>query len=150
LRIGDDDIQARGPCPCIPTPTPTGQAVALDILERTLEDLVTKRGRTKGNPTLNDTAAAIGAGLGRVAARLAAWQKQRAILAAEIQALATRVQALVGDAAEATGRGFAAARAASSRGGRPKGYKVSPATRAKLRAAWKRRKAAASRSAKDS
>ena len=28
------------------------------------------------------------------------------------------------------------------RGGRPKGYKASPATRAKLRAAWKARKAA--------
>jgi hypothetical protein len=77
-----------------------------------------------------------------VAARLAAWQKQRAVLAAEIQELAKRAQALVGDAAEATGRGFATARAASSKGGRPKGYKVSPATRAKLRAAWKRRKAA--------
>lgn len=33
-------------------------------------------------------------------------------------------------------------RAPKNRGGRPKGYKMSAATRAKLRAAWKRRKAA--------
>lgn len=32
---------------------------------------------------------------------------------------------------------------AKRKGGRPKGYKTSTATRAKLRAAWKRRKAAA-------
>jgi hypothetical protein len=36
-----------------------------------------------------------------------------------------------------------AAKAGRGSGGRPKGYKVSAATRAKLRAAWKRRKASA-------
>ena len=109
----------------------------------TLEDLVEKRGRRGGNQTLNVTAETIGAALGSLAARLNNWKEQRAALAIEIQSLARSAQAMLDDVAVAAGRGVGAAKAAANKGGRPKGYKMSAATKAKLRAAWKPRKAAA-------
>jgi hypothetical protein len=50
-------------------------------------------------------------------------------------------------AAADSGRTFAAA-LGQRRGGRPKGYKMSEATKRKLRAAWRRRKAASAASKK--
>jgi hypothetical protein len=69
--------------------------------------------------------------------RVDAWKKQRAVLAAEIQSIVLEGQKILtelSDAPVSTGPG--------KRGGRPKGYRASPATREKLRAAWRRRKAA--------
>jgi hypothetical protein len=111
--------------------------------EATLEDLVAKQVRDRGNAALNETAETIGAALGRLAARLSAWKDERATLAADIQVLAQKAQAMLDDVGTAAGRGVAAATKAANKGGRPKGYKMSEATKAKLRAAWKRRKAQA-------
>jgi hypothetical protein len=69
-------------------------------------------------------------------------------LNARRDAVMRRIQALVATmVGEAPGGAPHARRSTRSvrlrKGGRPKGFKVSAATRAKLRAAWKRRKAAA-------
>lgn len=71
-----------------------------------------------------------------------------------IESYVSAVQSL-SHAAEALGleidirpKGQPAAESRARRGGRPKGYKTSPATRAKLRAAWTRRKALALKTAK--
>ena len=82
-----------------------------------------------------------GAALGQVAAKLDTWKKQRGEIAAEIYQLLDAAKALLGDL------GDTASAAARNKGGRPKGYKMSEDTRRKLRAAWKRRKAA--KAAKD-
>ena len=96
-----------------------------------------------GSKQLNATAESIGSALGRVAAKLDAWKRQRAELAADIQDVLQSAQGMLsdlGDAAEK--RASALMRSASPKGGRPRGYKMSEATKRKLRAAWKRRKAA--------
>jgi len=89
----------------------------------------------------------IGAALGSVADRIDAWKAQRDVLAAEVNALAKAAQAmmttLVEGKTDETNRFLASARAPRNKGGRLKGYKMSAATKAKLRAAWKKRKAAA-------
>lgn len=92
----------------------------------------------------------LGAAFGRVAARLDAWKKQRSEIVAEIHHLAASAQTMLGELGETTTE--AIGRIRQSRGGRPKGYKTSEATKRKLRAAWKRRKAreAASSSGKPS
>jgi hypothetical protein len=87
-------------------------------------------------------ASTIGAALGQVAAQLNKWKQQRADITAEVQQLLTHGRQLLADLGHESPE-TAAARA--RRGGRPRGYKTSPATRAKLRAAWARRKAAAAR-----
>jgi hypothetical protein len=93
----------------------------------------------------NGTAESIGAALGHVAARLDAWKQQRAEIATEIQKVLHSAQGMLGELGGAAGTGASALlRPASSRkGGRPKGYVMSEETKRKLRAAWKRRKAAA-------
>lgn len=101
--------------------------------------------RTRRNSReLTATAENIGAALGRVAARFDAWKQQREEIAADIQKILHSAQGLLGEI------GVAGKRAAQftyvapkNKGGRPKGYKMSEATKRKLRAAWKRRKAAA-------
>jgi hypothetical protein len=88
---------------------------------------------------MNQAAETIGAALGHVAARLDAWKKERDAIAGDVRRMVTSAQSMLSDLGET-------ARAASERvvrrGGRQRGYKASAATRAKLRAAWKRRKAA--------
>ncbi len=84
----------------------------------------------------------IGSALGQLANRVDAWKKQRDQLISEGERLAALaagyLQELRGDgAATKTGR----KRAAKGKGGRPRGMKMSEETKAKLRAAWKRRKA---------
>lgn len=83
----------------------------------------------------------IGTALGRLANRVDEWKRQRAELIAEGERLASvaldYVRELRGQQAGApTPEG-------RRRGGRPRGMKLSEETRAKLRAAWKRRKAQA-------
>ena len=90
--------------------------------------------------TMESTAEEIGAALGQVAARLEAWKNDRAAIAADIQALAKSAQGMLSDLGHRAES--AVSRVAGNKGGRPKGYKISAATKAKLRAAWKRRKAA--------
>ena len=80
----------------------------------------------------------IGSALGHLAGRLDALNKQRADIAAELKSAIARGQSLLASL------GVAAEEAPKkNKGGRPKGYKMSDATRAKLRAAWKKRKEAA-------
>ena len=94
---------------------------------------------------LTATAETIGAALGRVAARLDAWKRQRAEIVAELQAIALSAQAMLAS----VGGGRSAATPVprvtrrKNKGGRPKGYKMSEASKRKIRQAWKRRLAAA-------
>jgi hypothetical protein len=81
----------------------------------------------------------IGVALGQLANRIDAWKRQRDELITEGERLAGVALGFVKDL-----RGTNAPAAKPARkGGRPKGMKMSEETRAKLRAAWKRRKAAA-------
>jgi hypothetical protein len=104
---------------------------------------------------MNRSAEDIGRALGRVQARLDAWRRQRDEIAAELRQVVSDGQAMLAElvggvrrrgrrVAAAVGRPRAVARPAAPviKRGRPVGFKVSAATRAKLRAAWRRRKAA--------
>lgn len=84
----------------------------------------------------------IGSALGHLAGRLDALNKQRADIAAELRNAIAKGNSLLAS----LGAGDAPKK---NKGGRPKGYKMSDATRAKLRAAWKRRKEAAGLVAKE-
>ena len=80
--------------------------------------------------------------LTQVTTRLHAWHAERQQIAAEIQHLIDRAHALLEElGGRAPSRPQRPRRPTKGRGGRPKGFTVSGATRAKLRAAWKRRKA---------
>jgi hypothetical protein len=103
-----------------------------------------RKRKPRGSPALNATAETIGTALGHVAARLDAWKQQRTEIAADIQKLLHSARGMLGDLGDVAGKKVTAVRTASAnKGGRPKGYKMSEATKRKLRAAWKRRKAAA-------
>jgi hypothetical protein len=80
----------------------------------------------------------IGTALGQLANRIDAWKRQRDELIAEGERLASAAMGFVRDL---RGTGVPAGRSIR-KGGRPKGMKMSEETKAKLRAAWKRRKAA--------
>ena len=95
--------------------------------------------RRKKHASLTHTAESLGTALGQVAARLDAWKKQRTAIAAEIHQWLDSAKGLLGDLGETAG---AAPVGGKNKGGRPKGYKMSEDTKKKLRAAWKRRKAA--------
>ena len=85
----------------------------------------------------------IGAALGRLANRIDAWKKQRDELIAEGERLIGAASEYVRDLRGERGRRGAGkgARKGKGKGGRPRGMKMSEETKAKLRAAWKRRKA---------
>src|SRR5262245_37574501 len=103
-----------------------------------------KKTTRRGSTQLNATAESLGAALGHVAARLDAWKRQRGEIAADIQKLLHSAQSMLGDLGEAASERASVILQSGPRnkGGRPKGYKMSEATKRKLRAAWKRRKAA--------
>jgi len=85
---------------------------------------------------LLQTANSIGTSLGHFARRVDAWKKQRTELATELESLIRAARAALhelGHGKTKSGR----------RGGRPRGYKTSEETRAKLRDAWKARREAA-------
>jgi hypothetical protein len=95
--------------------------------------------RRKKNGPLTATAQGLGAALGQVAARLDAWKQQRDEITADLNRIVRGGLSMLREL------GTAAAPSAPARkgkGGRPKGYKMSEETKKKLRAAWKRRKAA--------
>jgi hypothetical protein len=97
---------------------------------------VAKRaGNNQVTSTLDSTAQNLGSALGHLANRLDAWKEQRSSLVAEIRRVAETAQAMLGDL------GHAAPVERVRKGGRKPGYTMSEATKAKLRAAWKRRSA---------
>ena len=81
----------------------------------------------------------IGAALGQLANKIDLWKRQRDELISEGERLAGVALGFVRDL---RGTETPAAKPKTRKGGRPKGMKMSEETRAKLRAAWKRRKAA--------
>jgi broad specificity phosphatase PhoE len=102
-----------------------------------------KRVVTTGSNGLNATAETLGTALGRLQARVASLKQERAAIASDLQRLLQSAQTLLADLGHA---GVVAVAPSRRTGGRPKGYKMSEQTKAKLRAAWKRRKAATARS----
>jgi hypothetical protein len=83
--------------------------------------------------------------LSKVSARIDAWRRQRTEIAQDLRAVIAEAQGMLKEmgqdlAASLSGLGDAVRRRT---GGRPKGYRASAETRAKLKAAWARRKAAA-------
>ena len=98
---------------------------------------MSKRRASKRSATA--IAMGVGAALGRVAGRIDRWNSQRADIAKDIRQLITGAQTLLKDVMRAPAPAVPGSR--KGKGGRPKGYKMSEETKAKLRAAWKRRKA---------
>jgi hypothetical protein len=88
---------------------------------------------------LNQTAEQIGSALGQVAGRIDRWKRDQASIAADLRGVLHSLQGMLHELGPAAG-----AAPGRSSGGRPKGFKASPETRAKLRAAWDRRRQAAS------
>jgi hypothetical protein len=88
------------------------------------------------------TAKALGATLDHIGERVAAWRQQHAQIVSEIRLIVDRASKMLADVGEhvVPSRTSTSAPARTRRGGRPKGYRISEATRAKLRAAWARRK----------
>ena len=97
-----------------------------------------KRRRRKGSATA--IAEGLGSALGKIAGRVDAWNSQRGEIAKDLRQLITHAQGVLTDVMRAPAPNVPGTR--KGKGGRPKGYKMSAATKAKLRAAWKRRKAA--------
>jgi len=80
----------------------------------------------------------IGTALGQLANKIDTWKRQRDVLIAEGERLADVALGFVRDL-----RGVGTVARPARKGGRPKGMKMSEETKAKLRAAWKDRKAKA-------
>lgn len=100
----------------------------------------------QGSTSLSEAAKHIGEALGQVAARVDSWKQQRDEIVSEIRQVVKtghRLLAELGHASETPG-----AAVKTSKVGRKRGYKMSEETKAKLRAAWKRRKARAAAEAK--
>jgi hypothetical protein len=104
-----------------------------------------KRQPGRRRKPLEHTAESVGAALGRVAARLDTWKAQRAEIARDIHRIVTAASAMLNELGgePATAPSIPTMPARAGRGGRVRGYKMSDETRAKLRAAWQRRKARA-------
>jgi hypothetical protein len=96
--------------------------------------------RRQGKRSATAFAEGLGAAFGKIAGRIDAWNSQRGDIAKDIQDLITQAQRILKDVMRAPAPVVPGTR--KGKGGRPKGYKMSAATKAKLRAAWKRRKAA--------
>ncbi len=79
--------------------------------------------------------------LEQVSTRLHAWKRERDAISSHIRGIVQKANGLL----EELGNTAAPTAARVRRGGRPKGYRMSDATKAKLRAAWKRRKEAAAK-----
>jgi hypothetical protein len=96
--------------------------------------------RRRRTSSLEKAGETVGRTLGHLAARWAALDRQRTELTAELTRLA---KTIVGGASPARSGPALIKELGRRRGGRPKGFKMSEATKRKLRAAWKRRKAEA-------
>ena len=84
----------------------------------------------------------IGTALGQLANRIDAWKRQRDDLIAEGERLAGVALGFVQDLRGSKTPAPAPKSRPARKGGRPRGMKMSEETKAKLREAWKRRKAA--------
>ena len=86
--------------------------------------------------SVSDSPSNIGVALGELSKKVSNWKESRATIVRELQHFHTIINSMMRelDIAPVTAP-------SSRRGGRPRGYKTSAATRAKLRAAWARRKA---------
>jgi hypothetical protein len=93
-----------------------------------------KRHRNSG---LNLAAATIGKGLGNLAVAYSTWAKQRDVIAGELKNYLTAAQKMLLDMGHQTEVSLSRA----VKRGRRKGYKPSAEARAKMRAAWAKRKA---------
>lgn len=103
-----------------------------------------KKSRKSGPDQMITTVESIGSALGQVAARLDVWKQQRSEIAADIRRILRTGENMLGELGEVAGRhGGKLLRPTSPKGGRPKGYRTSEATKRKLREAWKRRRASA-------
>jgi len=93
-----------------------------------------RKGRSK--PPIDSAAEMIGAALGRVVARLDAWKKDRASLAADIQVLANNTQKMLTSLGHTAEGAFKWTRTDSS----PKSAKTTAATKGRVRAPRKKQK----------
>lgn len=80
----------------------------------------------------------IAATLGELSKKVTSWKEERTAMTRELRRLAEVLNSLLRELGEAGPTLLAAP--GPRRGGRPRGYRTSAATRAKLRAAWRRRK----------
>ncbi len=103
---------------------------------------------TKGNGKLDISAERIGRLLGTVAGHVETWKQQRSAIEAEVRKFVRTSERLLRELGVGEPPAPAVRRRWSrGRPGRPKGYTMSEETKAKLRAAWARRKAAAAKAA---
>lgn len=79
----------------------------------------------------------IAAALGELSKKVTSWKEERAVMTRELRRLAELTGSMLRELGETS---TASSAPAARRGGRPRGYRTSAATRAKLRAAWRRRK----------
>ena len=99
--------------------------------------------KRRGNSTLNHTAEAIGASLGKLARRVDTLKVQRNQLASDIHRLLVSARGMLSHGGVPDDTEFVMPPPSpKNKGGRSRGYKVSAATKAKLRAAWERRRTA--------
>jgi len=98
--------------------------------------------RAQDSSLLTTTAEGIGSALGQIAARVAQWKRQRTEIEADIKKVIGQAHGMLNEVRHEPQAGTLAENAPVSprKGGRPKGYKVSDETKAKLRLAWERRK----------
>ncbi|MEO8483076.1 MAG: hypothetical protein ABI634_12755 [Acidobacteriota bacterium] len=87
--------------------------------------------------TTNAKSSDIAAALGELSKKVSNWKEERTLMTRELQRLAELTGSMLRELGEV---GAPTSGAGTRRGGRPRGYKTSAATRAKLRAAWRRRK----------
>jgi hypothetical protein len=87
---------------------------------------------------VSDSSSEIATALGELSKKVSGWKESRATIVRELQHFRDVINSMMRDLDIAP-----AAAPSSRRGGRPRGYRTSAATRAKLRAAWARRKARA-------
>ena len=86
-------------------------------------------------------AGGLGEALSALVSKVDVWRQQRAGIVKELQTLAVLMKSVLDELGNAVDPAVAGRRVP----GRRKGYKASEATRAKLRAAWKARKASVTR-----
>lgn len=96
----------------------------------------------KARRSLSNRPLEFGSTLRRAADRLDAWKQDRESIAAMLDAVILAARRMRADLGLGNSAQVLSDPAIRRKGGRPKGYKTTAATRRKLRAAWKRRKAA--------
>lgn len=100
-----------------------------------------KRRKARGSKALNATAENIGAALGRVAARIDTWKRQRAEIADEVKSLSYAAQSMLAELGVTMRKNAGAARNVVRKAvkAQRKRRTMSAAARAKISAAQKKR-----------